>query len=220
MPELFMTRSMRILLVEDSEDDAELLLFELGSAGFEPVCTRVDTLDAMRAALDSEAWDVVVSDYSLPKFSGLAALELVRQREVFLPVIIVSGNIGEDIAVETMRAGANDYVMKSNLSRLVPAIERELRDAAGLRAGRTAQRELEENEARLRALVSNVPGVVFQLLRDAAGAYAFSYVSEGSLPLLELTPQQLRQNAGRFFELLPDKGRRGLTREFARSAEE
>ena len=100
-------------------------------------------------------------------------MRLVQEHRLDLPVIIVSGNIGEEIAVEAMRAGASDYVMKSNLSRLVPAIERELRENEARRAGRAAQRELQENEARLRGLVSNIPGMVFQLVRAARAATSF-----------------------------------------------
>src|SRR6185436_13973653 len=127
-------------------------------------------------------------------------------------------NIGEEIAVEAMRAGASDYVMKSSLSRLVPAIERELRENQVRRAGRAAQRELQENEARLRGLVSNIPGMVFQLVRAGDDGYLFPYVSEGSLALLELTPRQLLDEPVRFFGMLFEEGRRTLERDLARSA--
>ena len=183
----FMKRPIRILLVEDSKDDADLLLWEMRSGGFEPVCRRVETLAEMTVALEEEPWDVIVSDYTMPQFSGLRALELVQKHRPDLPVIIVSGDIGEEIAVEAMRAGARDYVMKSALSRLVPAIERELRENVVRRAGRAAQRELQENEARLRGLVSNIPGMVFQLTRGGT-SYVFPYVSEGSLALPRADP--------------------------------
>jgi len=210
-------RPLRILVVEDSKDDADLLLWEVRSGGFAPAPLRVDTLAAMGAALDTREWDIVVSDYTMPQFSGLAAMKLVQERKLDLPVIIVSGNIGEDIAVEAMRAGAADYVMKSSMSRLVPAIERELREFERRRAGRAAQRELQENEARLRGLVSNIPGMVFQLVRAGEG-YLFPYVSEGSLALLELTPRQLLDEPSLFFGMLFEEGRRTLERDLARSA--
>ncbi len=212
-----MKRPIRILLVEDSKDDADLLLWEMRSGGFEPVCRRVETLAEMTVALEEEPWDVIVSDYTMPQFSGLRALELVQKHRPDLPVIIVSGNIGEEIAVEAMRAGASDYVMKSALSRLVPAIERELRENVVRRAGRAAQRELQENEARLRGLVSNIPGMVFQLTRGET-SYVFPYVSEGSLALLELTPRQLLDEPKRFFDMLFDDSRQTLERDLARSA--
>ena len=124
---------LRLLLVEDSEDDALLLIRELVRAGFEPRAERVDTAAAMQRALDREEWDLVVGDYSMPQFGGAAALELLRARGVDVPFVIVSGTIGEERAVAAMRAGARDYVSKGNLKRLVPVIERELREAAGRR---------------------------------------------------------------------------------------
>jgi len=197
-----MKRPLRILLVEDSEEDAELLLFEVRNGGYEPIHTRVYAGAALQAALAGDEWDVVVSDYTMPQFGGLDALKIVRAFDPDLPFIINSGNIGEDIAVEAMHAGAHDYVMKSNLSRLVPAIERELREAVLRRAGRRAQRELLENEARFRAIVSNVPGVVFRMLREWHGGCSFTYVSEGSNALLGLTPHQLQDEGALFFDLL------------------
>ena len=122
-------RPIRILLVEDSEYDAALLLLELRDAGYQPVSERVETAQGMAAALDRQPWDVVIADYILPKFSGLLALKLLRQRGLDLPFIIVSGHIDEDTAVAAMKAGAHDYVMKDRLTRLVPAIERELEEA-------------------------------------------------------------------------------------------
>ena len=124
-----MHRPLRILLIEDSEEDTELLLAEVRRAGFDPLHTRVETPEAMQKALAGNEWDVVIADYTLPQFSGLAALTLTRQYDPDLPFIISSGNIGEDIAVDAMRAGAHDYVMKNNPSRLIPAIERELRES-------------------------------------------------------------------------------------------
>ena len=213
-----MHRSLRILLIEDSEEDAELLLAEIRRAGFDPVHTRVETLEGMQKALAGNEWDVVISDYTLPQFSGIAALTLTQQHDPDLPFIISSGNIGEDIAVEAMRAGAHDYVMKNNPSRLIPAIERELRESGVRRTVRQAQRELQENEARLHALVSNVPGVVLQLLREWHGGYVFPYVSYGSMSLLELSPRQLHDDAKLFFNLIVDGGGADLQRRIAESA--
>jgi CheY-like chemotaxis protein len=161
-----MNRSLRLLLVEDSEEDAELLLYEVRKGGYEPSFSRVFTADALKEALAGDEWDVVISDYTMPQFSGLEALKIVHRSFPDMPFIINSGNIGEDIAVGAMHAGAHDYVMKSNLSRLVPAIERELREASLRRESRRAELELLENEARFRAIVSNVPGVVFRLLHE------------------------------------------------------
>lgn len=212
-----MRTPLRVLLVEDSEDDADLLLWEIRGGGYDVIAARVDTEEAMRAALERE-WDVVVSDYSLPQFSGLAALELVQHRRLDVPFLLVSGNIGEDVAVAAMKAGAHDYVMKRSLSRLVPAIERELREAAERKARRGAERGLRDNEARLRAIVSNLPGVVFQLQLREAGDYRFSYASEGSYALLGMHPQDLLDSADRFFAIILPADREALWNCIAASA--
>src|SRR5436309_880938 len=120
---------LRVLIAEDSEDDARLLLRELQRAGFDPAYERVESPTAMQAALDRQAWDLVIGDYSMPAFSGPAALALLRACDLDTPFIFVSGTIGEDVAVEAMKAGAQDFLTKGNLRRLIPAIERELRDA-------------------------------------------------------------------------------------------
>jgi diguanylate cyclase (GGDEF)-like protein len=124
-----MGKPLNILLVEDSEDDAALVVMELRRGGYEPVVERVDTFTAMNVALDRQGWDIIIADYSMPQFSGLAALALVQKRGLDLPFILMSGTVGEDLAVEAMRAGAHDYIMKSNRQRLIVAIERELREA-------------------------------------------------------------------------------------------
>jgi signal transduction histidine kinase len=136
-----MAEPLRVLLVEDSEDDATLVVRELKRGGYEPVVERVETADAMRDAMEREPWDLVIADYSLPSFSAPAALALLKQRGLHVPFIIVSGAIGEDTAVAAMKAGAHDYLMKGNLARLVPAIQRELRDADERRRRERAERE-------------------------------------------------------------------------------
>src|SRR6185503_6610741 len=130
---------LRLLLAEDSEDDAILVALALEQHGFELAARRVADAGGLRAALASEAWDVVVSDYSMPGFGGLQALALVREMRPDLPFVLVSAAIGEDTAVDAMKAGAADYVMKGNLARLGPAVERELREAATRREKRAAE---------------------------------------------------------------------------------
>src|SRR5216117_3557706 len=152
---LSMRVPLRVLIAEDSEDDARLLLRELQRAGYQPTYERVDTPAAMTSALDRHAWDLVIGDYSMPAFSGPAALALLRARDLDTPFIFVSGTIGEDVAVEAMRAGAQDFLTKGNLRRLIPAIERELRDAEVRRERRRAQTALLER-ARLAELTSDV----------------------------------------------------------------
>ena len=147
-----MSKPLRVLIVEDSENDALLLVRELRRGGFEPKIERVDTAEAMSAALAHKTWDLVICDYSMPHFSGIAALELLKQSGLDLPFIIVSGSIGEDVAVAAMKAGAHDYLMKGNLRRLISAIERELRDAEVRKQRRQAQEALDDSEARKAAI--------------------------------------------------------------------
>ncbi len=134
-----MSLSLRVLLVEDSEEDALLLVRELKRGGYEPTFERVDNAPAMLAALERERWDLVVGDHSMPAFSSTAALALLRERDLDVPFICVSGTISEDQAVATMKAGASDYFAKGQLKRLLPAIERELREAKARAALRASQ---------------------------------------------------------------------------------
>ena len=122
-------KSLRVLLVEDSEDDALLVMVALRRGGYAPTLTRVESGEALRTALAHPPWDVVISDYALPSFNGLEALRIVRAHDADLPFVLVSGTIGEERAVEALKSGAGDFVTKQNLSRLAPAIEREMGDA-------------------------------------------------------------------------------------------
>ncbi|MDK9556204.1 EAL domain-containing protein [Marinobacter sp. M216] len=134
---------LRVLLVEDSEDDAFLLLRTLKKGGIEPDYQMVDTESAMEAALTTSEWDLVITDHSLPGFTSFRVLELARQFAADLPVIIVSGLIGEDVAVKAMKAGAQDYIMKNNLARLIPAIHREMREVTVRLAKKEAESTLQ-----------------------------------------------------------------------------
>lgn len=124
-----MTRPLRVLILEDSEDDALLILRHLRAAGFEPDHARVDTPDGFRAALSEREWDIILSDYTMPRFKAPDALSLLRETGKDIPFIVVSGSIGEETAVEIMKAGAADYVMKERIRRLGPAVAREVREA-------------------------------------------------------------------------------------------
>lgn len=133
---------LRLLLIEDSEDDAVLVVRELSKAGYAVTSERVDTPEALVAALDRQRWDLVIADYTMPRFSGTAALMVLREYDAEMPFIFVSGTIGEDAAVAAMKTGAHDYIMKGNLKRLVPAVERELREAAHRLSRKVAEARL------------------------------------------------------------------------------
>jgi two-component system, cell cycle sensor histidine kinase and response regulator CckA len=166
-PESISPMKLRVLIVEDSEDDMLLMLRELRRSDYELEYTRVDTAIAMRAALDRQTWDVVIADYTLPTFSAPDALQLLQDHQQDLPFIIVSGTIGEETAVAAMKAGANDYLIKGNLVRLLPAIERELREAAERRKRQLAEHALQTSEALLRQLAEASPVGIFRA--DARG---------------------------------------------------
>src|SRR5580765_5094855 len=148
---------LQVLIIEDSENDATLLEIELQRGGYNPVCHRVETGEAMSAALDQQAWDLVIADYVMPHFNGLAALALVKERGLDLPFIIVSGHITEATAVGAMKAGAHDYVMKDNLTRLGPAVDRELREARMRRERRQSEEHLIIERAFRTAVEKSVP---------------------------------------------------------------
>src|SRR6266851_1401479 len=118
-----------VLIVEDSEDDAVMVLRELKQAGYDVDFKRVDSSDALKSSLAARQWDLVISDFSMPRFSGTDALKLVRSSGSEAPFIFVSGTMGEDTAVAALKDGAQDYLVKTNLKRLVPAVQRELRES-------------------------------------------------------------------------------------------
>jgi signal transduction histidine kinase len=143
-------KALRVLIAEDSENDVLLLLRVLRKAGYEPVYERVWTAPAMKAALQRQAWDIVISDYEMPNFGGFEALQLLKESGHDLPFILVSAVVSEETAVAAMKAGAHDYIMKRNLARLVPAIERELREAQTRVARKAAEAALRQSEEQLR----------------------------------------------------------------------
>lgn len=132
--------TLSALVIEDVEDDVLLLQNELKRSGYQALCTRVDTPQALREAINENGWDIIFCDYSMPKMNGRQALSIVREIDQDIPFIFVSGSIGEDIAVEAMRTGAQDYIMKDSLKRLAPAVRRELKDAKE----RQEKRKIEE----------------------------------------------------------------------------
>jgi len=171
-----MNKRLRVLHIEDSERDATLIARHLSQAGYDPISDRVDSAEAMKAALERNQWNLILCDYSMPQFNALRALALTKEMEVDLPFIIISGTIGESVAVEAMRAGAHDYLMKDNLVRLVPIIERELNEAENRRARREAEDQLRLQSVAMESAANAI------MITDEKGAivwvnYAFTETS-------------------------------------------
>jgi CheY-like chemotaxis protein len=190
-----MAISLRVLLIEDSPDDALLLERELERGGFSPSIQRVETEAAIRAALETWEWDVVICDYSLPQIGGLKALCIYRQMGPDMPFIIVSGAIGEEIAVRMMKSGAHDYVMKDNLARLATAVRRELDSAQERRARKEAEAEV----ARLATLAETRRQLEdrerLQLIQDLSEALERVKTLSGLLPICAGC-KKIRNDAG------------------------
>ena len=178
------SRPLTILLVEDNPDDALLLERHLRKNGFVPSLQRVETAPEMIQALAGTLPDLILADYNLPEFSGPAALQILRASGLDIPFIMLSGVMTEATAVESMRAGAQDYVTKQNLIRLVPAVERELREAADRSKKVAAERALQASEARFHRLVEAMP--LGLLISDAQGNIV--YTNSAAETLFELSP--------------------------------
>jgi two-component system cell cycle sensor histidine kinase/response regulator CckA len=208
---------LRVLLVEDSASDAELVLRELERIG-RPLESRiVETEDAMRAALEREDWDLVISDWSMPKFSAAAALDVMKEMALDLPFIIVSGTVGEETAVAAMRAGAQDYVLKDKLGRLTPAVERELREREHRDALRQSENALRASEARFARLDES--GILGMVLGDLSGnvieangaflrmvGFSREELVEGKVRWRDLTPPEWQAATQRGIEELSARG--------------
>jgi PAS domain S-box-containing protein len=161
-----MNKLLRVLIVEDSEDDALLVERELKQGGYEVSFKRVETEEAMDAALSKEKWDIIISDYVLPHFSGLEALGLVKRKGIDLPFIITSGKIGEEAGIETIKAGAHDYLMKNNLKRLASAVERAMCDAESRREFKKAEEAIKRSNEEWEETFNSMTDSIFVLDKD------------------------------------------------------
>jgi PAS domain S-box-containing protein len=164
-----MNKALQVLQVQDSQSDAVLIVGLLGKTGYAVREERIETAAEMRAALAIQTWDVVIADYRLPQFDAPAALAILQEMGLDIPFIVVSGTIGEDIAVSMMKAGAHDYLMKDKLARLGPAVERELEEAQTRQTRRQAEEALRQREALLLAVTEGTSDAVF--VKDSQGRY-------------------------------------------------
>lgn len=194
-----MTTPLRVLLVEDCETDAKLTIRELRRSGREVVFERVETAEAMREALGRRKWDIVISDWALPQFSGPEALETLKAAELDIPFVLVSGTIGEETAAEAMRAGAHDFVLKDRLARLGPAVERELREAEDRASRRAAEEALRRSEIRFARLFDS--GLIGVVVADLDGR-----VDDGNdayLAMIGYTRQDVQEGRVRWTAIAP-----------------
>lgn len=197
---------LRALIIEDSEDDAFLLLRELSRGGYDVDSLRVENRDEMRQAMSARPWDIALSDYVLPRFSGLEALKLWRDSGFDLPFIVISGNIGEETAVEAMKAGADDYFVKGNISRLVPAIRRELKEAENRRQKREAEEALLRSELRYRRLVEAVTDYLYTVeVRD--GSVAGTSHGPGCTAVTGFTSEEYEADPFLWYRMIYDEDR-------------
>lgn len=172
-----MKKPLRVLVVEDSEYDARIMLHQLKNGGYDLAYERVETAEAMHSALREKTWDVILCDYRLPQFNGMEAIELLKETGIDIPIIIVSGAIGEETAVATMKAGAHDYIMKDNLARLVPAIDRELKECIVRREHSLVSDVLQESEERFRRISSMITDIAYSCSVKEDGRFSIDWMT-------------------------------------------
>ncbi len=207
-----MPRLLNALIVEDSEDDAVLVVRVLRQGGFDVRGERVENATAMRAALTGGPWDIVISDYAMPHFNGLSALKVLHESGLDLPFILVSGVVGEEQGVEAMRLGAHDYVMKKNLPRLAPAVERELREAEIRRQRRRMNDEVHRLNQDLEQRVAKRTAELAAKNAELED-FAFSIANELHAPL-----RQIESACGMLAQSLNDPGAQKSLRDLARKS--
>lgn len=195
-------KRLNLLIVESSAVDAAQIQHVLQEGGLHFDCLLAATINALNEALENKTWDVILADYNFPEFNAREMLSVMGTHGMNVPFIVLSRHVGEEAAAALMEMGAHDYVMKTNMARLVPAIQRSLREVKNFQRFNQAQAALQKSEARFRALTSNLPSVVFQCLLIHTGEISFPYVSESAVTLLGLEPSILMANPSLFPELI------------------
>lgn len=195
-------KKLRVLLIESNEVDATRTLAALAQGGFEIDHLRVDQVETLQAALVCGGWGVILCSHNPLGFNGLSALTVVQQAGTDLPCLFLSYDLSEVVILEALRLGADDYIFSASLTLLVPSIERNLRAAHIRRDHRLAQIALRDSQAQLQSFIANLPGMAYQLLRKVDGSFSFPYVSEGSLSVLGVQPENLKQSPHLILSLL------------------
>jgi PAS domain S-box-containing protein len=210
-----MNTSLRVLIVDDSDDDAKLMIRQLNKGGYDPKWERVETPEAMEAGLGREQWDVILCDYKMPRFSAPAALKLVQDKNIDIPFIIVSGAIGENTAVTAMKSGAHDYLMKDKLAKLVVTIEREIREAKMRQEKKKAEEMLKKSEENFRHSLDDSPLGIRIASTDGNTLYAnqeiLNIYGYDNFEELASTPHKKRYTpeCNAEYEIRQEKRRRG-----------
>jgi diguanylate cyclase (GGDEF)-like protein len=210
-----MSEQIRVLLIEDVEADAELALHELKRSGLRCEARRVETEDAFRRALEDFRPHVILSDFSMPHFDGMTALAMARELHADIPFIFVSGTIGEEYAIRALKNGATDYVLKNNLVRLPPAVERALQDARDRAARYKAEVELEETRSRLHNIMSSLRDVVWSV---AVPSREVLYISPSSSLVYRRPPEDFYRNRAIWGDLVHPEDRRRAAAEWDKAA--
>jgi len=193
---------IRVLFIEASLDDLQQTLAKFADNNYQVEYRRVEDANAMKIALLDETWDVVLCSYNPPAFGGLEALTLMQSLSIELPFLFLSHNLREENIIRAIQAGAGDYIYKGNLNRLIPAIEHYQREAIKRSEHLKTLIELKENETRLNALISNLPGMAYQYFHATSGEVSFPYVSEGCYTLLGIQAKELEHDPTKFFNML------------------
>ena len=203
-----------LLHIEDSPDDAELILYALEAGGFAVEAHRIESESGMVDALRQGGWNLIISDYKLPQFSAMRALEILSDRRQEIPFIVTSDLVGEEVAVSLIKAGATDFVMKSNLAHLPAMVERGLRECATRKAHRLATAALLESEAHYRTIAANIPGMVYQALVLPGDNIKFLYVSDQCMPLIGIEAEKLNESSAHLLDLVAPEDRVSLYQMF------
>ena len=201
---------LRVLIVEDSKIEAKFTVNLLKKNGYSVVHERVETEEEMVAALEEHKWDIIISDYQMPDFDGMRALQVFQRYDLDIPFILVSGKIGEETAVDLMKMGAYDYIMKGNTARLVPAVRSHLKDAANRRENLRLEKRLKESEAQYRGFFENAHigifrcsdhGVILDANQRLSSAFGYDSI-KGFMKSVEVIKPEIADESSRKVELV------------------